>query len=259
MITQFFVFSLVLLLFTVPCMSQENTSESGSSSQSKITETSDEKAFSTQAQDALKSKNWRRAEDILKKLIIEHPTKWHYYKGLGDAQLYLGKYDDALASYAKGIDLVSAASDASGDPDETKARNAAVVQMLVGEGKVYLKMRKNDESFRLLTKAAAIDLNPAEAYFNLCANYYKTGDMGHALSACDKAIEADPGKADAYFVKGSVLFGSSSVDKNNRLVLPPGATEVLKKYLELAPEGSYSYDVRAMLKEAGIDMTNSHK
>jgi tetratricopeptide (TPR) repeat protein len=239
-------------------MAQENTSESGSPGQSKSRETSDEKSLSAQAQDALKSRNWRQAEDILKKLLSEYPTKWHYHKGLGDAQLYMGKYDDALASYAKGIELVSAAPEVSGG-DKKKARDAAIGQMLVGEGKAYLKLQKKDEAFQHFAKAAAIDPNPGEAYFNLCSNCYKTGDMEHALLACDKAIEADPKKADAYFIKGSVQFISSSVDKNNRIVLPSGTTEALKKYLELAPEGSYSSDVKAMLKEAGIDMTNSHK
>jgi hypothetical protein len=58
----------------------------------------------------------------------------------------------------------------------------------------------------------------ALAYFNLCAAKYDMGQTGaDAVAACDKAIAADPKKADAYFIKGSILFGHGTMDKNNRI------------------------------------------
>ncbi len=62
-----------------------------------------------------------------------------------------------------------------------------------------------------------------------------------------KAIAADPNKADAYFVKGSLLFAEATVDTNGKIVVPPVATQALQKYLALAPNGSHAADVKEML------------
>ena len=61
----------------------------------------------------------------------------------------------------------------------------------------------------------------AAAYFNLCATLYNMGKTGaEGVTACDKGIAADPKKADAYFVKGSMLFSDSKIDRNNKIVVP---------------------------------------
>jgi tetratricopeptide (TPR) repeat protein len=89
--------------------------------------------------------------------------------------------------------------------------------------------------------------NSAVSYFNACATLYNAGKMEEAIAACDKAIALDPNKADAYFVKGSALFGNGTVDKAGKFEVPPGAVEALDKYLELAPNGAHAPDVHAML------------
>jgi tetratricopeptide (TPR) repeat protein len=89
--------------------------------------------------------------------------------------------------------------------------------------------------------------NPAVAYFNSCAMLYNAGKMDEAIVACDKAIALDPGKADAYFVKASALFGNGKVGSDGKYVVPPGTVEALNKYLELAPDGGHAPDVHAML------------
>jgi tetratricopeptide (TPR) repeat protein len=115
------------------------------------------------------------------------------------------------------------------------------------EGNIYLKLRKNPEAIDAFTKAAAMSPNPAVAYFNLCATSFNAGDTAAALPACDKAIAADPTKADAYFVKGSVMLGSGTVDAKGKFVVPKGTVETLKKYLELQPNGAHASDVKEML------------
>jgi tetratricopeptide (TPR) repeat protein len=94
---------------------------------------------------------------------------------------------------------------------------------------------------------ARADPNAATAWFNLCATAYNTGDTEAALKACDRAIAADPGKADAWFIKGSVLFGQAPLDKAGRMAAPPGTRQALQKYLEIAPNGAHAGDVKAML------------
>ena len=124
--------------------------------------------------------------------------------------------------------------------------------MLIGQGNAFLRLKKNDEAIAAYTKAAEQSPDPATAYFNLCVAYYNTGKSQGALEACDKAIAADPNKADAYLIKGSLLFAASTQDKDGKPRPPPGTVEALKKYLELAPQGPNSDKVRQMLAYLGV-------
>jgi tetratricopeptide (TPR) repeat protein len=87
----------------------------------------------------------------------------------------------------------------------------------------------------------------ALAHFNICATYYNSGKTVEALPECDAAIASNPSMADAYFVKGSILFGNGTVDGGGKYHVPPDTVSALNKYLELAPNGPHAADVHAML------------
>jgi len=99
----------------------------------------------------------------------------------------------------------------------------------------------------LATPVLAQAANPAVSAFNSCATLYNAGKTDAALAACDRAIALDSGKADAYFVKASVLFSNAKIGSDGRYEVPPGTVEALDKYLELAPDGGHAPDVHAML------------
>jgi tetratricopeptide (TPR) repeat protein len=210
-------------------------------------------ALIKQAMDAMTAKNWQAAVAPLQQLIAEDPNNWQYHSALGDVQFNLGSYDQALASYQKGIAL------AQGDPGGDPKRKAAIAKMLTQEGNAFLKLRKNAEATDAFTKAASLDPNPGVAYFNLCAVQYNTGNVKAALDACDKAIAADPKKADAYFIKGSLLVGDSRTDPGGKVIAPAGAAPALKKYLELAPDGAHANDVKQMLEFIGSNVESTYK
>ena len=94
---------------------------------------------------------------------------------------------------------------------------------------------------------ASAEPNAATAWFNLCVTAYNSGETAAALDPCNKAIAANPGKADAWFIKGSVLFSLGTLDKAGHMAAPPGTTQALQKYLEIAPDGAHAGDVKAML------------
>lgn len=212
-----------------------------------------------QLKQAIQAREWRQVEDLSKKLIVEDPEGWQFYQGLGSAQLNLAEYDDAIKTDDKAWELISRETETPADTERTKARTAAMSAILTSQGNAYLKLKKNDEAVRLYAKAAAMDPNPGTAYFNLCATLYNQGDMQGAISACDRGITADPLKADAYFIKGSALFGMGTLDKQNRFVAPPGTMDALHKYLELSPEGSHATDVKAMLEAAGAKVETTYQ
>jgi tetratricopeptide (TPR) repeat protein len=217
-----------------------------------------ENALIAQLNPALKEKNWQVAEPILTQLVAANPNRWDYQQALGNAQLSLEKYDDAVATYEKAIPLAenSMKTDTKADPAKAKA---AIGQMLTNEGTADLKLKKNDQAVAAFTKAAEMDPNPGTAFFNLCATQYNTGNTQGALAACDKAIAADPNRADAYFIKGSLMMGDSKQSKDGKLEAPPGTSEALNKYLELQPDGPHANDVKQMLAAIGAKVETTYK
>jgi tetratricopeptide (TPR) repeat protein len=210
-------------------------------------------ALIVQINAAMNGKQWQQAEDLLKQLIATYPTAWRYQQALGNAQLNLGQYDDAVQTYADAIKLAQADLDAKAPSADFQSLKTGIAQMFTSQGNAYLKQKKNDLAIAAYTKAAEISPNPGLAYFNICAVEYNTGNTtGAALTACDKAIAADPNKADAYFIKGSMLFSNGTVDAQGKFLLPPGTIEALEKYLQLAPSGAHVADVKAMLDAAGV-------
>jgi tetratricopeptide (TPR) repeat protein len=224
-------------------------------------------ALISQAQTALNAKNWQDAVPPLKQMIEADPTRWEFYQALGNAYFGLAQYQDSVDVFDKGV---QAAQTAQADPKAADAAKIKIAlgQMLASQGNAYIKLsgaetnvdekkRKMDMAVASFTKAAAMDPNPAVAYFNLCATQYNMGQMDAAAAACDKAIAADPNKADAYFIKGSAMYGNGKLDASNKYIVPPGTTEALNKYLELAPTGGHAGDVKAMLEALGAKIETS--
>jgi tetratricopeptide (TPR) repeat protein len=204
-------------------------------------------ALIAQYNTAVQNKQWQQAADLVKQIIALNPDMWTYRQGLGIALMNLGQYDDAVKSFQDGIKLAQVDLQSKPPDSDAAKAEAGLGSMLTNEGNAYIKLKKNDLAIAAYTKAAEIDPNPGVAYFNLCAVQYNMGLMAGASAACDKAIAADPKKADAYFIKGSAMFGDGKLDANNKYGVPPGTVEVLKKYLELAPDGTHAADVKAML------------
>lgn len=194
-----------------------------------------EKSLVARAQSALDAKQWPDAEVTLKQLVSSEP-RWEYSEALGNAQINLGHYEDSIASYQRAIDMA-----------QKNAAPAAIGQIYTMIGNANLKLKKNDAAISAYEKAAVLDPNPAVAYFNICATLYNIGETVKTIAACDKAIAADPKKADAYFVKGSVMVGQGAVGKNGKFTVPSGTVEALKQYLVLAPAGGHAREVKDML------------
>jgi tetratricopeptide (TPR) repeat protein len=131
--------------------------------------------------------------------------------------------------------------------DKLKETRQAMAEMYVNQGNAYLKLHREDDALAAYSKGAALSDDPGKAYFNLCATYYNTGKTDQALSACDKAIAADPNKADAYFIKGSVLMAEATIDAQGKATYPAGTAEALQMYMKLAPTGAHAADTQQML------------
>ena len=218
-------------------------------------------ALIKQAMDAINAKNWQEAQVPLTQLVAVDPNNWQYQSALGDTYLNLGQFDQAVDAYQKGIQAAEANSpvDPKNPATDPAKKKVGEAKMLTNQGNAYLKLHKNAEATADFTKAASMDPNPGVAYWNLCATNYNTGNVEGALDACDKAIAADPNRADAYFIKGSLLIAGSKTEADGKVVAPPGTSEALNKYLELQPDGPHAADVKQMLAYIGSKIENTYK
>jgi tetratricopeptide (TPR) repeat protein len=173
------------------------------------------------------------------------------------------RYTDAADDYSKAVDLKQKAMDTdpkAKTPDATKV----LAQYYNNLGQAQAKIGKTDDAVKAYTQAAQLD--PAGAgqyYFNLGAiltNANITNDAkmrSAAAEAFDKAIAADPNRADAYYWKGTNLIGAATL-QGDKMVAPPGTAEAFQKYLELQPTGPHAEEAKAMLTSLGSTIETNY-
>ncbi len=161
------------------------------------------------------------------------------------------KYTDAATSYKKGIDLNAASKKPS-----PEIAGAAYNQLGQAYGKIG-DAKNSSDAYEGAAKA-----QPTQAgmyYFNEAATLYNANKMDEAVAAADKAIAADPKRAEAYYIKGQSLIPKATVDKAGKIVTPPGCVEAYQTYLEIAPDGPHAEDVKGILTGIGETIKSSYK
>lgn len=160
------------------------------------------------------------------------------------------KYAAAEASYQKAITLNAALAKPS--PDLAAAANNQL-------GQAFGKTGKTKEAGEAYDAAAKAD--PAKAatyYYNEAATLLNANDAAGAAAAANKAIAADPAKADAYFIKAEGLAPSITQSADGKkFIAPPGLVDACNTYLDLAPTGAHAQDMKDLL--AGLGETIDRK
>ena len=180
-----------------------------------------------------------------------------------DAAEKTKRYDAAVTDYQKAVDLRQKALDAAPAPKPPDAAKT-LASFYNNLGKAEAQMAKTDDAVKSYNQAAQLD--PAGAgmyYFNLGAiltnaNTKNDSEMRKAAAqAFDKAIAADPTRADAYYWKGTNLIGAATL-QGDKMVAPEGTAEAFQKYLELAPTGPHAEEAKAMLQGLGAPVETSY-
>jgi tetratricopeptide (TPR) repeat protein len=161
-------------------------------------------------------------------------------------------YKDAAASYQKGIDLNAASKKPVADTAGT-----AYNQM----GQAYARMGDTKAAVDAYESAAkAAPANAGMYYYNEAATMYNVGKNPEAATAADKAIAADPKRADAYYLKGQALITLATVDpKTQKITAPPDCVAAYQQYLDLAPTGPHAEEVKAILAGIGEQVKSTYK
>jgi tetratricopeptide (TPR) repeat protein len=205
---------------------------------------------------AMIAKDWLAAIAAAQQLVDANATSANLYL-LGNAQLYAttGKSDTApmevsLATYDRALAVTEQEKPTQGQPDQAQldlAWKDDVAKIYVGKGNALLKLKRNADAIDNYNRAAELSSNPGKAYFNACAVAYNTGDTAGAVEACRKSVQADPTRADSWFVLGSSLFAGAKIDSAGKVTMTVEGRQALQKYLDLAPDGPHATEVKAML------------
>ncbi len=196
---------------------------------------------------AMQARDWPHALAAAQQLVETRPSAENL-RLLANAQLYSGAWQDAIATSDRALAQAQAEKPAEGQPQN--AWKEQIAGIYISKGNACLKLRQNDKALEAYNEGAKFAANPGLAYFNICATQYNLGNTDPALAACRKCLEADPGKADAWFILGSLLYVDAHTDAKGKFVISTEARQALEKYLELAPTGPHVADVKAMLDMA---------
>jgi len=204
-----------------------------------------------QARDAIKAKDFDTAATDMQQAVSAKPDEGILWFTLGDAQTGQKKYDDAVASYKKAVELNDSSKKPKPDLDAAAYNNL---------GQALAESGHPDDAAAAYESAAKIQPTQAGMYYNNeAAIFFNHGDMAAALAAADKAIAADPTRPDPYFVRGQALIQNATVDKTGKIIAPPGCADAYQKYLELAPQGPHAKDAADVLTSLGETIHSSYK
>lgn len=191
-------------------------------------------------------------ESMMSKDTQAMPNEALLWANLGFAQAGEKKYDDAITSYKKAVDLETAAK---------KPRLEVIGVAQAGLGEVYARTGKVPEANAAYDAAAKADPTRASLHLrNEAVIFFQEHNTAAQVSAADEAIKVDPNDAILYYIKGQGLIQNATIDsKTQRIVLPDDCTTAYQKYLELAPTGPYATEVAGILSQAGQKVSSSYK
>ncbi|MFY9854550.1 MAG: hypothetical protein WAK26_11815 [Terracidiphilus sp.] len=202
-------------------------------------------SFTAAYNQAMQAKDWPHAVAAAQQLVGLKATPLNL-KLLGNAQLYSGSADEALMTYGRAIAAAEEEKPAEGTA--MAGWKDGLSQIYIGKGNALLRLKRNDEAIEAYNQSAVLATNQGLAYFNICAVLYNIGNTKDSAAACRKCVQADPSRANAWFVLGSDLFADLPVIAHGKVMASPETREALEKYLALAPDGPHAADVRAMLE-----------
>ncbi|HUA90926.1 MAG TPA: carboxypeptidase-like regulatory domain-containing protein [Terracidiphilus sp.] len=191
-------------------------------------------------------------ESMMSKDTQAKPDEALLWDNLGYAQAGEKKYDDAITSYKKAVDLETASK---------KPRMEVIGVAQAGLGEVYARTGKVPEANAAYDAAAKADPTRASLHLrNEAVIFFQEHNTSAQVAAADEAIKVDPNDAILYYIKGQGLIQNATIDpKTQRIVLPEDCTAAYQKYLDLAPNGPYAAEVAGILAQAGQKVSSSYK
>ncbi len=195
--------------------------------------------------------NYAAAAALMQKDTGIMPDAAVLWVELGIAQRGEKDWADAVTSLQKGIAMDKA--DKKPHPDlEGSADNSL--------GESLASLGKYPEAQAAYDAAAQEDPSQAAMYYtNEAIMMDRYNQIDATVAAADKAIAANPNGPIPYYLKGKALINKATVDpKTQKIIAPPGCLEAYQKYLQLAPNGPFANDAKAVIQEMGQTQSSSY-
>jgi tetratricopeptide (TPR) repeat protein len=204
----------------------------------------------------------KRAVPVLQRAVRSDPRRPRLHFQLATAHTTLGEVDEALAAFAREIELNEDAeirylanlnrsilferrkrwADAASALRSALALKPEQPDLYAHLVELYLAADELSEAIESLESGAAIGLRSASLYFNVGARLYNDHRYEDAEEAFRSALEIDSEMAQAERSLGATLSQLGRGDE---------AREHLGRYLELRPDAPDADEVRAHLAESG--------
>jgi tetratricopeptide (TPR) repeat protein len=199
----------------------------------------------------IRTAKYTEIESLMLKDSAAKPDASILWAQLCKGQIGLKKWEDAEANCKKAVEVDQA----------SKKQNVAVQSMAhAGLGEIYARNNKLDEAKAAFDQAAKDD--PTQAflsYKNESVIYSQVGNADGQVAAAEQAIAVDPNQALPYYLKAQGLIGKATVDAAGHYVFPAGCAEAYQKYLEVAPNGPYAAEVKAILAQSATKVETNYK
>lgn len=183
------------------------------------------------------AKQYDQAIEEFKAAAELDATQHVIFANLAEAYKNTRKFDDAVQSYNKALELLAAKPDPA--IEASYHMNLALIYAL--GGKMPEALAETEKSTKL---------NPAtgsKAYYNLGATLVNSGKASEAADAFKKSTEVDPNNADAQYQLGICLMARAQTTPEGKVIPAPGTIEAFQKYIELQPNGSFAPVARDMI------------
>ena len=209
------------------------------------------KAHFEKGRELYASKQYDQALEQFQRAAELDPSQHVIFASLAESYKNLKKYDEAIASYAKALEVLS---------QNPKADPQTIASYHMNMGIIHGMSGKMDEATAEIKKSA--ELNPpnaSQAYYNLGAILVNSGKSAEAVEAFKKSVEANPKNADAQYQLGISLTGMASVTPEGKTIPAPGTVEAFQKYLELAPDGKFAAQAKGMIEALSATVETKFK
>lgn len=151
---------------------------------------------------ALDVKDWPSATKIMQELISLDANRWEFYQNLGTIQANQQHYEEAIQSFAKGVEVAERLLPTAEDPFQAKT---SISDLYLSEGDCYNRLGKLEEALAQYEKSAAASPHPAIAHFRECNALTNNNKTEAAIEKCRQSIAEDPTQWEPYQVLGGAL------------------------------------------------------
>jgi tetratricopeptide (TPR) repeat protein len=175
---------------------------------------------------------FKEAEKVLREAVKADPRDMQTSYYLGLSVLMQDKHSEALEIFLKVKDYQDKADrqSRSSVPDE--------YQIQLALARAHLELKQNDEAWKNLESAKKEHADAADIYVYRGLYYLNLQNAQKAIKELEKAMAADEKNAYAHYYAGQAYI---------RLGNPAKAVEVLKIFLQLAPDAPEAEKARALV------------